>query len=167
MTLGSAHPPSDNRLEGPPARHRRGGVFSDVALRRVLYALLIVAICEVVGAVGFHLLEGFNWVNCVYEESMLATGQGPTLALTHDSSKLFASIMGFVSVGSTFSSITLAIAPWLVRIWHEARVSAERDVRKLEEELSERLHHAKEGHSPPAAGQAPDHRPPFDGPGGS
>jgi hypothetical protein len=131
------------------------------------YALIAVAICEIVGAVGFHALEGFNWIDAIYEESMLATGQGPTLALTHDSTKVFASVMAFVSVGSTFSTITLAIVPFLARLWHEARVAVEEDARELGRELSHGIQTAREDLHRRAPPDRPEAPPPPHGPGES
>jgi hypothetical protein len=135
--------PSDPPPQGPPAtglaRSRHAGRLPRGELRRAGYALAALAVCEILGTVGFHLLEGFTWVDSFYEESMLATGQGPAIGLVHDSSKVFASVMGFISLGSTLTTIVFALAPVVARIWHEARVAAARDARLLEEDLARGL----------------------------
>lgn len=101
-------------------------------IRRAIYALLAVASAEVIGTVGFHVIEGANWVNSFYFESMLATGQGPPFTLYTDTGKIFASIMGFVSVGSVLSAVIFVIGPIALRLWHESLTVAEREARKFE-----------------------------------
>jgi len=90
----------------------------------------------VIGIVGFHQVEGMDWVNSFYFESMLATGQGPPLALTTDSGKIFASVMGFVSVGTVFTSLVVTLAPIVSQLWRESLVRVEKDAKALEDDLS-------------------------------
>jgi hypothetical protein len=115
-------------------------------IRRAVYALIAVALAEVVGTIGFHVIEGAGWINAFYFESMLATGQGPPFTLYTNAGKVFASIMGFVSVGSVLSAVIFVVGPIAVRLWHEGMRAAEaeahkieqaavREVRKLEQEL--------------------------------
>ncbi len=121
------------------------------SVRRAIYAMLAVATAEVVGTVGFHLIEGAGWINAFYFESMLATGQGPPFALVTNAGKIFASIMGFVSVGSVLSAVVFTLGPIMVRIWHEGLEAAQsaarrfeqdvvRDVRELEHDITGRPH---------------------------
>lgn len=120
-------------LTGSPRPRRRGGsVLSSVHVRRALWAFVLLGLCELVGTLGFHLLESLGWVDAFYEESMLATGQGPAIALTHASSKLFASFMGFISLGSTITTLVFTLGPILARLWHEARLAAEREALRIE-----------------------------------
>jgi hypothetical protein len=114
---------------------RRRRLLSRSDVRRALWALTALVLCEAVGTVGFHLLENFNWVDSFYEESMLATGQGPAISLVHDSSKVFASFMGFLSLGSTLTTLVFTAGPLLATVWHEARIAAEKEARRLEAEL--------------------------------
>ncbi|HEV2428798.1 MAG TPA: hypothetical protein VGV64_02995 [Thermoplasmata archaeon] len=102
--------------------------------RRVGYALSAVLMAEVVGTIGFHVIEGASWINAFYFESMLATGQGPPFPLATDTGKVFASLMGFVSVGSVVSAIVLTIGPLAVQIWREGIDRFEREARRLTEE---------------------------------
>jgi hypothetical protein len=91
-----------------------------------------VAAAEIVGAVGFHLIEGASWVNAFYFESMLATGQGPPFTLTTDAGKIFASIMGFVSVGSSLTAVLFVLGPMLGRLWRRFVEDVEEDVHRVE-----------------------------------
>lgn len=101
-------------------------------IRRAIYAVLAVVAAEVVGSIGFHLIEGANWVDAFYFESMLATGQGPPFTLYTNAGKIFASIMGFVSVGSVLSAVIFVVGPIALRLWHESMQLAEKEARRIE-----------------------------------
>jgi hypothetical protein len=104
--------------------------------RRLFYAVSGIALVMVIGIVGFHQIEGMDWVNAVYFESMLATGQGPPLALTTDSGKIFASVMGFVSVGAVITSFVVTLVPIISQLWRESLERVEKDAKVLEKDLS-------------------------------
>jgi hypothetical protein len=104
--------------------------------RRAFYAFSGIAAVMVVGTIGFHQIEGMNWVNAVYFESMLATGQGPPIQLTTDEGKIFASVMAFVSVGSVITALVVTLIPIISQLWREGWERAEKDVKKLERDLT-------------------------------
>lgn len=110
-------------------------VFTTTALRRVAYALSLIVIVMIVGVVGFHYIEGMNYVNALYFESMLATGQGPPLQLNTDTGKIFASIMAFVSVGSVLTTIVYTLGPILASIWREGIERVEKEAKIAEKEI--------------------------------
>ena len=132
--------PAGRRVEAEPGRLARNRT------RRALIAIAAVLAAEVIGTVGIHLIEGQGWINAFYFESMLATGQGPPFALVTNSGKIFASIMAFVSVGSTLSAVIFAVGPLLSRVWREfvedvevhakaAEQDVEAELREIEREL--------------------------------
>lgn len=90
----------------------------------------------IVGTVGFHEIEGMDWVNAIYFESMLATGQGPPIQLNTDAGKIFASIMAFVSVGSVISALVVTLAPILGELWKEGLDTIEKDARDAERKIA-------------------------------
>jgi hypothetical protein len=104
--------------------------------RRLFYAVSGIVLVMVIGIVGFHQIEGMDWVNALYFESMLATGQGPPLTLTTDSGKIFASVMGFVSVGTVFTSLVVTLVPIISQLWREGLERVEKDAKTLEDDLS-------------------------------
>jgi hypothetical protein len=114
-----------------PARPRRR------TARRALFALAVIGVVEVVGTVGFHAIEGMAWINAFYFESMLATGQGPPFPLATNAGKIFASAMGFVSVGSTLSAVVFAVGPFLARSWRGLVQDVEVEARRLEQEVTD------------------------------
>jgi|SRR5208283_3721434 len=113
-------------------------IYSQTDLRRALYAISGIALVMVIGIIGFHFIEGMNFVNAVYFESMLATGQGPPLQLNTDAGKLFASIMAFVSVGSVITTLVFTLGPILSTIWREGLERVEGEAKKVEVEIKER-----------------------------
>jgi hypothetical protein len=101
----------------------------------VIYSLSSIVLVLAVGVVGFHQLEGMRWVDAVYFESMLATGQGPPILLTTDSGKIFASVMAFVSVGAVLASLVVNLGPIISQVWRESLEQLEADARRLEQDV--------------------------------
>jgi hypothetical protein len=112
--------------------------------RRVFYAISGIATVILVGAVGFHVIEGMGWVDSFYFESMLATGQGPPVALTTDVGKIFASVMAFVSFGSVITGLFVTLVPIVSELWREGMVRLEEDARTLEKEFTRKKEKAEE-----------------------
>lgn len=136
--LGSAEP-------AHLAARRRSQQRRRTNARRAILALSLVAVAEVIGTIGFHAIEGLGWVNAFYFESMLATGQGPPLPLNTDTGKVFASIMGFVSVGSTLSAVIFTLGPILSRLWRELIEGIESEARALEQDAVAEIHKVEKG----------------------
>ena len=106
--------------------------------RLVFYALSGIAVVMVVGIIGFRYIEGMRWVDALYMESMLATGQGPPIPLNTDAGKIFASVMGFVSVGAVFTSLVVTLIPIISQLWREGLERVELDARELEKDLTKK-----------------------------
>lgn len=120
-------------VPAPGRAHRRRGGSS--RLRRAVYALVFLFLVLLIGTLGFHAVAQLGWVDSFYFESMLATGQGPPLPLTTDASKIYASIMAFVSIGSVLTTIVFTLGPMVARLWHEAAERVEAEGRRFEQEL--------------------------------
>jgi hypothetical protein len=105
----------------------------------MLYAIFGIGVVLAVGTAGFHLVAGLSPVDSFYYESMLATGQGPPTTLPNDGSKIFTSIMAFVSVGSVVSTLLFAVGPVLRRFWREEVDHIEAGARSIEREIERHL----------------------------
>lgn len=110
--------------------------YPRTVLRRAIYALLGIVLVLILGTFGFHVIEGMNYVDSFYFESMLATGQGPPLPLATDAGKIFASIMGFVSVGSVVTTLVFTLGPIFSNLWREGLERVEEEARTLEKDLT-------------------------------
>jgi hypothetical protein len=117
-------------VDSPPRRQIQAS-----KKRRVFYAVSGIVVVMVVGIVGFHYIEGMRWVDALYMESMLATGQGPPISLSTDYGKIFASIMGFVSVGTVFASLIVTLVPIVSQLWREGLERLELDARTFEQDV--------------------------------
>jgi hypothetical protein len=133
---------------GPARNDRRAGLsrraLSRRRVRRALYSLIAVGIVLAIGTVGFEGIARTGWVNALYFESMLATGQGPPFPLTTNSAKLFAVAMAFLSVGTVVTTLILNVGPVLGRIWREGLEAAEHELRWVEHKLEDEV-----GRAPP------------------
>jgi len=107
--------------------------------RRLAISLVALAIVLAIGTVGFHWVAGTAPVESFYFESMLATGQGPPIFLSSAAAQIFASVMAFLSVGTVVSTLILNLGPIIGRLWREGIELAEREARKLEEEVEEEI----------------------------
>jgi len=105
-------------------------------VRRAIYSAMAVGIVLTVGTIGFHQLEGVSYVDGFYFESMMAAGQGPPFTLYTDFGKIFASIMGFVSVITVIASLVFNLLPALRRVWGEGIELMEKEVKTLEGDLA-------------------------------
>ncbi len=118
--------------------------YPRTALRRAVYAIIGIILVLILGSFGFHLIEGMNYVDSFYFESMLATGQGPPLPLVTDAGKIFASIMGFVSVGSVVTTLVFTLGPIVSNLWREGLELVETEARVLEKDLTHKDKDPKE-----------------------
>jgi hypothetical protein len=125
------HPPPSERVPTEPPRRRP----SKHRIRRAILSVGAVVAVLVLGTLGFYLIAGFDWVDSLYFECMLATGQGPPFLLPSDSAKLFASAMAFLSVGTVLTTLVLNFGPIVGQLWREGVERAERELRKVKEEV--------------------------------
>lgn len=71
-----------------------------------------------VGAVGYHTLEGFGWVDSFYGAAMILTGMGPTRELKTDACKLFVTCYALFSGLVFLSAGAVVLTPLLHRLMH-------------------------------------------------
>jgi len=84
--------------------------------RHALFALLLVLVSWGIGAWAYHELEGFSWIDSIYNAAMILGGMGPADPLKTDAGKWFASIYAIYS-GVVFLAVAgLVFAPWAHRL---------------------------------------------------
>jgi hypothetical protein len=135
--IPSSPPPGHSTITGGPTEGTRLRRLPRRQVRRAEYSVVAVLVVLIIGTVGFHFLAGLDPVDSLYFECMLATGQGPPLVLTSDSAKLFASAMAFLSVGTVLTTLVLNLGPVVGQLWREGVEHAERELRKVEEEVAD------------------------------
>jgi hypothetical protein len=84
----------------------------------ILLALTLVALCLGVGAVGYHHYAHLDWVDSIFNASMILTGMGPAEPLSSDDAKIFASCYAIFSGVAFLSIVGLIMAPVVHRFLH-------------------------------------------------
>ncbi len=103
--------------------HRRQPLISRKAfLRRqlnfTLVALAIILGSLIIGMIGYHLLEGFSWIDSLLNAAMILGGMGPVNPLVTTAGKVFASFYALYS-GVIFLVVAgIIFAPAFHRILH-------------------------------------------------
>lgn len=77
-----------------------------------------------IGVVGFHVLEGWAWIDAFLGSSMLLSGMGPTLVPTTELGKLFAAFYAMFSGVLYLSVSAVLLAPFFHRVMHKMSVEA-------------------------------------------
>ena len=93
-------------------------LFFRRALRHFLLGLLVIAIADLIGVLGYHVLGNLGWIDAFLNASMILGGMGPVDPLTSDAAKVFAALYALFS-GLVFIAVMgVVIAPWAHRMIH-------------------------------------------------
>ncbi len=98
--------------------------------KRSLIAVGAIGLVLTVGTIGTRYLAGFSWIDSFYFMSMVATAQGPPNAPPNFWSKIFISIMAFVSIGTLITSIGTLFGPFLGYVFHKGMNYAQMEIEK-------------------------------------
>jgi len=105
--------------------------------KRGLYALAAVVIVMTVGTVGTRLLTGWAWIDSFYFMSMVATAQGPPNAPPNFWSKIFISVMAFISIGTLVTGVATIFGPFMGYLFHKGVQYADEQERMAAEKVKE------------------------------
>ncbi|HVP23661.1 MAG TPA: hypothetical protein VMS77_07090 [Conexivisphaerales archaeon] len=108
---------------------RRRNVRSIYRRAAISFSLIIAIL--VIGTVGFHIIEGYPYIDSFYFISMLATAQGPATVPSTVGGKLFASLMAFVSVGTVIAALGFLFGPFFGTVWREGVLKVEEEEEKM------------------------------------
>ena len=93
-------------------------VFVRRQLAYLLVAISVTMSAIIVGAVGYHIFEGYGWLDAMYAASMILTGMGPIAPLQHDSAKVFVSVYAVFSGVIFLTTAGITLAPLVHRLMH-------------------------------------------------
>ena len=99
---------------------RRQARYAALALAIVFGSLLL-------GVVGYHALEGFDWIDALLNASMILGGMGPINELHSTAGKLFASFYALYSGLVVLVAAGVLFAPLLHRILHRFHLEVDTD----------------------------------------
>ena len=94
--------------------------------------MVAIASVMIVGTAGMKTLTGWSWIDSFYFMSMVATAQGPPSAPPNFWSKIFASIMAFVSIGTLITAVGTIFGPFLGYVFHKGVMFAEKEFERKE-----------------------------------
>ena len=84
----------------------------------LLAALGIVLVSWAIGILGYHLFEGFSWIDSTVNAAMILGGMGPVNPLHTNAGKLFASFYALFSGIIFLVAVAVLLAPIVHRFLH-------------------------------------------------
>jgi hypothetical protein len=99
-----------------PLSHPR--VFRQRVLTELIKAGMILTGSLIMGILGYHYFANLDWIDSVYNASMILGGMGPVNEIQGMSAKLFASFYAIFSGIILIGLFGLVITPVLHRIMH-------------------------------------------------
>jgi len=86
--------------------------------RHGFLACVIVFVSLAIGILGYHLLEGLNWIDATVNAAMILGGMGPVNELRTNAGKIFASAYALFSGIIFLVAAGVLFAPVLHRFLH-------------------------------------------------
>jgi hypothetical protein len=103
-------------------------VFFGRIFRNLFMATLILAVCLLIGILGYHYIADINWIDSIHNASMILSGMGPVAEIKNVSGKLFSSAYALFSGVAFITNIGFILAPAAHRLFHSIHVDLdERD----------------------------------------
>jgi hypothetical protein len=87
-------------------------------LRRAMIAGGIIGASLGLGAVGYHVTEGFDWIDSILNAAMILTGMGPVNPVQTTAGKLFATFYALFSGIVFLTTAALVLGPVFHRLIH-------------------------------------------------
>ncbi len=92
--------------------------FYQRIVKNILIALAIMAVCLVIGVIGYHYTADIPWLDAVHNASMILSGMGPVVEITTVSGKWFSSAYALFSGVVFITNVGVILAPAIHRIFH-------------------------------------------------
>ena len=96
-------------------------------LRRAAIAGGIIGTSLGLGTVGYHVTEGFDWVDSILNAAMILTGMGPVNPVQTTAGKLFATVYALFSGIVFLTTAALVLGPVFHRLIHRFHLEATED----------------------------------------
>lgn len=92
-----------------------------------LIAVVVIACSLAIGIIGYHLLEGFSWIDSLVNASMILGGMGPVNELHTQGGKIFASAYALFSGVVFLVMVGIFLAPIIHRFLHKFHLESEEE----------------------------------------
>lgn len=96
--------------------------FYQRILKNILIALVIMAVCLVIGIAGYHYWGKASWIDSLHNASMILGGMGPVIDMPTPNAKIFSSAYALFSGVIFITNVGVILAPALHRIFHRLHV---------------------------------------------
>ena len=92
--------------------------FYQRIFKNIIIALIIMAICLVIGIAGYHFIAEASWIDSLHNASMILSGMGPVVVMTTESGKWFSSFYAIFSGVVFITNMGIILAPAIHRLFH-------------------------------------------------
>jgi len=99
--------------------------YTNKILRNAFVGLLVILVSLLIGVFGYHYFFDLNWIDSLYNASMILTGMGPVDKATSDGGKIFASVYAIYSGVTFLTSVAIVLSPVVHRFLHQFRLDIE------------------------------------------
>jgi hypothetical protein len=96
--------------------------FYQRVLKNIIIALIIMAICLLIGIVGYHYTDNIPWIDSLHNASMILSGMGPVVEIKSDAGKIFSSAYALFSGVVFITNVGVILAPAVHRIFHRLHI---------------------------------------------
>jgi hypothetical protein len=97
-------------------------VFYQRVLRNLFVAGGILAVCLLIGILGYHYTDNIAWIDSLHNASMILSGMGPVVKIKSTGGKLFSSAYALFSGVAFITNIGVILAPMAHRLFHRLHV---------------------------------------------
>jgi hypothetical protein len=92
--------------------------FYQRILKHIVIALIIMAVCLIIGILGYHYWGEVPWIDSLHNASMILSGMGPVVEIKSDTGKIFSSAYALFSGVIFITNVGVILAPAIHRIFH-------------------------------------------------
>jgi hypothetical protein len=99
--------------------------FTNKVLRSSIAGILVIVFSLLIGIIGYHYFFKLNWIDSLYNASMILTGMGPVDRADNDAGKVFASFYAIYSGVTFLTSVAIILSPVVHRFLHKLKLDIE------------------------------------------
>ena len=96
--------------------------FAKRVFKYAIFSVSLLTFSLGIGILGYHYFGNLNWIDSIYNASMILTGMGPVDEMTTSAAKLFASIYAIFSGVVFLSTVAIFFAPFAHRLMHLLKI---------------------------------------------
>ncbi len=100
-------------------------LFYQRVLKNIVVACGILAICLLIGVVGYRYLAGAAWVDAFHNAAMILSGMGPVITIESFEGKIFSAFYALFSGIVFITNIGIILAPSIHRLFHRLHLQEE------------------------------------------